>query len=163
MSSSCIHHVFIKQNLPVSFPTSKLKRRFGSPLTGVSSPTRLARLAPRREHVLIAKPWTTIAQNWEIMGDIYIWYIYIYDIYIYIYINSIIKISTENDVWWYMDVSELLWTWYFPLFLKNTNEGEKTKTSTCPGEQPSPMLKEIVGLPCGRGRHTEGSGQPIDP
>ena len=45
MSSSCIHHVFIKQNLPVSFPTSKLKWRFGSPLPGVSSPTRLARLA----------------------------------------------------------------------------------------------------------------------
>jgi hypothetical protein len=93
MSSSCIHHVFIKQNLPVSFPTSKLKRRFGSHLPGVSSPTRLARLgqlAPRREHVLIAKPWTTTAQNWEIMGDIYI--------YLSIYINNIIKISTENDV-----------------------------------------------------------------
>lgn len=95
MSSSCIHHVFIKQNLPVTFPTSKLKRRFGSPLPGVSSPTwlarlaRLAQLAPRREHVLIAKPWATTAQKWEIMGDIYD---------IYIYLNNIVKISTENYV-----------------------------------------------------------------
>jgi hypothetical protein len=65
-----------------------------------------------------------------------------------------------DDIWMCLNFSEHD---IFHCFLKNTNEGKKTKTPTCPGEQPSPMLKEIVGLPCGRGRHTEGSRQPIDP